>query len=123
MKMFLMGTLVMFFFVKSGYSQIKLEGMKVGTGIEASELVGESATFPADGNKVYCWIKVVGGEGQTVTMKWSFNGTVTDEIPLEIKSWSMRTYAFKEIHRAGAWKIEVAGADGSILKSTEFTAQ
>lgn len=109
-------------FVQTSYAQMKIDGMKFGTAVEKSEVVGEATSFPANGSNVYCWVKVVGGEGQTVTMKWYHGETLKNEVPLEIKSWSMRTYAFYEVHRAGTWKVEIVDSTGKVLQSGEFTA-
>lgn len=122
MKAFVFG-LMLFLVMQTATAQIKVDAMKFGTGVEKNEVVGESASFSSNGTTVYCWAKVVGGESQTVKMRWNLNGAMTDEIPLEIKSWSMRTYSYKQVYQAGNWKVEIVDGNGTVLQSGEFTTQ
>jgi hypothetical protein len=95
---------------------------KVGTGIESLELVGEATTFPAGIGKVYCWTKVTGGAGQSIVHAWYFNGAKLSGMTLPLRYDSVRTYSYKSItaELKGAWKVEISGPDGAVLKTVEF---
>lgn len=95
---------------------------KVGTGIESLELVGEATTFPAGIGKVYCWTKVTGGAGQSIGHAWYFNGAKLSGMTLPLRYDSVRTYSYKSItaELKGAWKVEISGPDGAVLKTVEF---
>lgn len=102
---------------------IQIEAIKFGVDVEKSEVVGESTTFPAaTTDKVYCWMRVLGANGKTVTVKWYFNGGYVGDVPLEIKSDAMRTYAYKSIAgNKGEWRAEVCGPSGAVLQAASFT--
>jgi hypothetical protein len=95
---------------------------KVGTGVESLELVGEAATFPAGAGKVFCWTKVTGGAGQSIAHAWYFNGAKMSGMTLPLRYDSVRTYSYKTIapEMKGAWKVEISGPDGAVLKTVEF---
>lgn len=95
---------------------------KVGTAVESRELVGEAATFPSTVGRVFCWTKVTGGAGQSVTHAWSLNGAKMSEVALPLRFDSVRTHSYKTItaEMKGAWKVEILGPDGVALKTVEF---
>lgn len=102
----------------------KIVDLRFGTGVENMEIVGEGTSFPASTEKVYCWLKVTGGEGKSITVKWYLNGSPAGEVPLELKYNSMRTYSYKTIYgNKGEWKVEVVGPSGGILQSSSFTTE
>jgi hypothetical protein len=95
---------------------------KIGTSVEALEVGGEAASFPAAVGKLFCWTKVTGGAGQAVTHTWYFNGAQTSSVSLPLRFDTVRTYSYKTINpdMKGAWKVEIAGPDGAVLKTVEF---
>ncbi len=101
---------------------LSIEALKFGTGVEKSEVTGEATSFPASTEKVYCWLKVLGGNEKTVTVKWYYNNIFMSDVALEIKSNSMRTYAVKTIAgNKGEWRVEVIGPSGAVLQAAAFT--
>ena len=101
---------------------ISIEALKFGTGVEKSEVIGEAASFPASTEKVYCWLKVIGGNEKTVTIKWYYKDAFMSDVALDIKSNSMRTYAYKTIAgNQGEWRVEVVGPSGAVLQAASFT--
>ena len=101
---------------------LRIESMKFGTAIENNELAGEAELFSAATEKVYCWLKVTGGMGQNIRVKWYHENSPAGETTLELKSNSMRTYAFKTVIGAkGRWRAEVIGPAGSVIQAATFT--
>lgn len=101
---------------------ISIEALKFGTGVEKSEITGEATSFPASTDKVYCWLKVIGGDAKTVTVKWYYKDSFMSDVALDIKSNSMRTYAFKTIAgNQGEWRVEIAAPSGAVLQAASFT--
>lgn len=101
---------------------IKIVDLKFGTGVENLEVTGEGTMFPASTEKVYCWLKVAGGQGKSITVKWFLNGSPSGEVPLDLKYNSMRTYSYKTIYgNKGEWKVDVVGPSGAVLQSASFT--
>jgi hypothetical protein len=101
---------------------IAVADARMGTSVEALQLVGEAASFPSTVGKVFCWTKVTGGAGQSITHAWSFNGEKASEVTLPLRYDSVRTYSYKTIapEMKGAWKVDVLGPDGAVLKTVEF---
>ena len=100
---------------------VKIESLKFGTGVASMEIAGEGVTFSGTTDKIYCWMRVTGGQGKTLKVKWYYNGTVFGETPLDIKSNYMRTYAYRTVTgRKGDWKVEVTDNTGALLHSAGF---
>lgn len=103
---------------------LRIEALKFGTGVDKSEVKGESNVFPLSTDKVFCWLKVTGGEGKTLTLKWYYKNVFMNDVPLEIKSNSMRTYAFKTIAgNVGDWRVEIVSPSGAVLQAAAFSVQ
>lgn len=101
---------------------MKVESLKFGTGVVSMEVAGEGVAFSGTGDKVYCWMRVTGGQGKTVKVKWYLNGNAIGETPLDIKSNSMRTYAYRTVTgKKGTWKVEIVDVAGAILHTAGFT--
>jgi hypothetical protein len=103
---------------------LRIEAIKFGTGVEKTEVLGESASFSTSTDKVYCWLKVAGGNEKSITIRWYYNDVFMNDVPLEIKSNSMRTYAFKTIAgNKGNWRVDVLGPSGAVLQTASFVIE
>ncbi len=101
---------------------MKIESLKFGSNINMMEVVGEGTSFPAATEKVFCWMRISGGQGKAVKVKWYYNGNVLGDVQLDVKSNSMRTYAFRTINgKKGEWKVEVMDPSGTMLHSAGFS--
>jgi len=119
-SMFVMIALTLFCVEARG--QAKIEPLRFGTAVENRELVGESDAFAAGTERVYCWIRVSGAKGQTLTAKWTLKEQVMAEVALEIQFDPMRTYCSKAIaENKGEWKVEIIDSSGEVLQSGTFT--
>ncbi|MCK6543078.1 DUF2914 domain-containing protein [bacterium] len=100
-----------------------VESLRIGTGVANMEITGVADTFSSSTTeKIYCWLRVNGGQGKTVKVRWIHNGNSLGEVPLDIRSQSMRTYAFRTVSgRKGSWKVEIVDAQGRLLRATDFT--
>lgn len=100
---------------------VKIESLKFGTGVTGMEVAGEGVNFSGAADKVYCWMRVTGGQGKTLKVKWYYNGNVFGETPLDIRSNSMRTYAYRTITgKKGNWKVEITDDSGALLHAAGF---
>jgi hypothetical protein len=95
--------------------------VKVGTGVENHEVVGEAASFPA-GTTVWVWSRVVNGEGN-VKHVWKRDGQEvwTATLPVGSKRWS--TQSRRAIATAGSWAVDVQTESGGSLGTVSFTIQ
>jgi hypothetical protein len=101
---------------------MKVESLKFGSGVDKMEIVGEGTSFSGTSDKVYCWMRIAGGQGRSVKVKWYYNGNILGETQLELKYNLMRTYAYRTVTgKKGNWKVEVADLSGAILHSEGFT--
>ncbi len=101
---------------------MRVESLKFGSSVDKMEIVGEGVSFSGGSDKVYCWMKISGGQGKAVKVKWYRNGNSLGETQLDIKSNSMRTYAYRTVTgKKGDWKVEIADPSGAILHSAGFT--
>lgn len=103
---------------------MKVEAFKFGVGVNQMEIVGEGTSFSGNAGKVYCWMRVSGGQGRFVKIRWYHNGTNIGDVQLDIKYNPMRTYAYRTVTgRQGTWTVEVVDPSGTILHSANFTVK
>jgi hypothetical protein len=95
--------------------------VKVGTGVEKHEIVGESATFPT-GTTVWVWSLVVNGEGN-VKHVWKRDGKEVWTATLAVGSKRWSTQSRRAIPAAGSWAVDVQTEAGATLGTVSFTIQ
>ena len=95
--------------------------VKVGTGVEKHEIVGEAASFPA-GSTVFVWSRVLNGEGN-IKHVWKLDGkdVWTANRAVGSKRWS--TQSRRAIPKAGNWSVDVQTEAGASLGTVSFTVQ
>ena len=97
----------------------------LGTDIdkETRAVVGEAATFPSDGERVFCLTRVHGmSPPTTVTHVWYFEGKTMARVDLSVGSQNWRTWSFKTYKPdwTGSWEVKVLDEDGMVLGSAGF---
>jgi hypothetical protein len=101
--------------------------IKIGSGVENREIVGETEIFDsAVIGKVFCWSKVIGASEPTqVKHLWYLGDKLINEITLDIKYPAHRTWSVKTItpELKGAWKVEVVDSEGKMLGFKTFSVQ
>jgi hypothetical protein len=95
--------------------------VKVGTGVEKHEIVGEAATFPA-GTTVWVWSQVTNGEGN-VKHVWKRDGKEVWSATLPVGSKRWATSSRRTIPAAGSWQVDVTTDAGQQLGTVSFTIQ
>lgn len=98
----------------------------VGTGVENREPVGAADTFPANTEKVYCFLEAVDIVKDTeVSFVWFHGEKEMLKTNLFLKMgprW--RTYAFKNLRGLkGDWRVEIRDAEGKPLKEVKFKVE
>jgi len=92
--------------------------------VEERQPVEADTTFAADTEKVYCFTKITGVEGEsTVTHVWFHGDEEMARVELPVRSASWSTWSSKRLLPgwAGSWRVDVLDAGGTVLKSLEFT--
>ena len=125
---FLLLSIVSFIFSDITLAETKLsvEAAVVAAGVENLTPMGVAEKFPANAGKLYCYSKIIGGgEGSSIKHIWYHGDKKVDEITLQIKYPSFRTYSYKTIPSdwTGKWKVEIVADDGAILKTLEFVIE
>jgi hypothetical protein len=98
--------------------------MALCTEVQDREPVGEASSFAEDVGTVCCFTKITGVEGESaVTHVWYHGDEEMSRVELPVRAASWRTWSCKTIApgASGTWRVEVLAADGSVLKSAEFT--
>lgn len=100
--------------------------MVISEGIADKEPVGTAEIFPADLEKIYCFLEAKEIEQDTqVNFVWYFADKEVARVSLPLKKglrW--RTYSSKKIAgRAGIWKVELQESSGIVLNSLTFRVQ
>lgn len=91
---------------------------KLGANVENRVLTGEDSTF-ATNAKVYLWMKITGGSGETLTVTWK-HGENTHTTSLTVGGSPWRTWANKTVAAAGDWSVSVTDSKGTTLKELTF---
>ncbi len=94
----------------------------VGTGYENHAVTGEAASFPA-GTKVFVVSVVSGANGTQVKHVWKKDGAEIWTATLSVGSDRWTTSSRRQLPKAGAYEVDVVGADGAQLGKVEFQVQ
>jgi hypothetical protein len=70
----------------------------------------------------YLWMRVVDGEGETITVNWT-NGDQSYDVDLNIGSNSWRTWSSKILYLPGKWTVTVTDSSGATLHQSTLTVQ
>jgi len=102
-----------------------VEAAATGTGVEELTPLGVAESFPPSVGKVYCYSKIVNGEGTTILHRWYYKGEVIADVSLAIGSPRYRTYSYKTIlpHQTGEWKVEIISEGEDVLKTLDFSIE
>jgi hypothetical protein len=95
--------------------------VKVGTGVEKHEIVGEASTF-APGTTVWVWSRITNGQG-AVKHVWKQDGKEvwTATLPVSSARWS--TMSRRTIGTKGAWEVDVMTEGGVSLGTVSFKVE
>ncbi len=105
-------------------AQMSVEAV-VATDVVDREPVGADSAFAADVGRVWCWTRVTGAPemGTTLHHVWIRDGEELADVELTIGGSSWRTWSNKAIppEWAGAWRVEIRDAEGTVLETVSFT--
>lgn len=90
--------------------------------VENREPIGVSQRVSVRQQRVYCWMHVLNGEGERITVRWIRRGNKTTETQLPVGSNSWRTWACAYLRPAmvgPAW-VEILDESGELLKTLSF---
>ena len=79
--------------------------------------------FPDSVGSVVLWMRVTGGNGQTLHHVWFHGDDNVGDVALTIGGSPWRTWSRKNIpaDAKGAWHVEIRDEAGAVLKRIDFT--
>ncbi len=79
--------------------------------------------FPDSVGTVVLWMRVTGGNGQTLHHVWFHGDDQVGDVSLAVGGSPWRTWSRKAIpaDAKGAWHVEIRDAAGTVLKRIDFT--
>jgi hypothetical protein len=94
----------------------------IALGVENREPVGISQRVSVSQQRVYCWMHVIDGKGEKVTVRWIGKGRRIAEAHLPVGSNNWRTWAYVSLKPGmiGPAQVEILGENGEILKTLSF---
>ena len=85
---------------------------------------GVNTAFPADVQRVYVWSQIKAQKFPTkIRHIYYFNGRKISDVALNVRSSFWRTWSYKSIaneHYRGQWRVDIAAADGKVLRRLYF---
>ncbi|MDP2960996.1 MAG: DUF2914 domain-containing protein [candidate division Zixibacteria bacterium] len=107
-------------------SNLEVNEILLGTGLENKEVTGVDTTFSAEVGKIYCWTKITGATSETqIAHRWYFEDKEVAKIDITVKYPSYRCWSIKSIYpeMKGNWKVNIEDSDGKLLSSISFTVK
>ncbi len=107
-------------------ASLNISRMEIAGSVENHEPVGTAATFPANTEKVYCFLELKGvPQDTTITYVWTLGPNEMGKVTQQVKKSSRwRTWASKTLGgMKGDWKVDVLDESGAVLKSAAFKVE
>ncbi|MGD1047767.1 MAG: DUF2914 domain-containing protein [Candidatus Krumholzibacteriaceae bacterium] len=102
---------------------MKVDEMVFCTAVQNRAPSGADTAFASTVENVCCFVKVSGGADTTsITQVWYFKDKKLASVELAVKARTWRTWSSKKIlpGQQGAWRVDVLGPKGDVLKSGTF---
>jgi hypothetical protein len=101
--------------------------LKVGTSVEAKEIVGAAEAFKiAADTKLFAWAKVFGlapEDKVTLAFVKGDKEAYKKELTVGGSTWRLNAYKTFRAGDAGDWVVNLSGPDGAELASTKFKVE
>jgi len=98
----------------------------IATAVADRAPAGVADVFPSTVGKLYCFTRLTGAGTETeVTHVWYRGDQEMARVALSVRSDNWRSWSSKQIlpEWAGAWRVEVLDAGGTLLQTIPFTVQ
>jgi hypothetical protein len=103
-------------------ARLVIERSAIALGMEGREPAGISDRVSVLQKKVYCWIHVINGKGDTITVRWLMNGgrvRVRARLPVGSDYWRTWSYITLKPSMIGPAQVEIL-SDGELLETMTF---
>lgn len=112
--------------VSADTSPVAVAEAVIATDVQDRQPVDNLTSVEANVGTVYCWTRITGAEGEMqVEHVWYHGQNEMARVSLTIAGSNWRTWSSKNIvpDRAGEWRVDIVGPDGSVLDSVSFTVK
>ena len=94
----------------------------IALGVEKREPIGVTQRVSVSQQRVYCWMRVINGQGEKVTVRWMRKRNKITETHLPVGSNSWRTWAYVSLGPSmiGPAQVEIRDENGEILETLPF---
>ncbi|MBR9985643.1 MAG: DUF2914 domain-containing protein [Desulfosarcina sp.] len=119
-------TLVALFFTAALAQEITVSQAVVCQKIVDRMPVGSGDVIPAGTQRVYCFTRIDGAQGETeITHNWYHKGVLKASVALPVRASEWRTWSSKALlpEWTGEWMVEVLSRDGKPLEGLIFFVQ
>ncbi len=124
MRKILLFTLALLALSVPAAAQMRVADAVVTTAVVERTPVDSVSSYPASAERLYCFSRIVGAEGETaVTHVWYRGEQEMARIVLPVRSPDWRTWSSKSLHPdwKGEWRVEILDAQGNLLSEVRFT--
>ena len=102
---------------------VKVEEMVFCTAVQDRAPAGIDTAFASTVENVCCFVRVTGAaDTASITHVWYYMDREMARVELAVRARSWRTWSSKKIapEWQGAWRVDVLGPAGEVLKSAAF---
>ena len=94
----------------------------IALGVEKREPIGVTQRVSVSQQRVYCWMHVINGQGEKVTVRWMRKRNKITETHLPVGSNSWRTWSYLSLRPSmiGSAQAEMRDENGEILETLPF---
>lgn len=107
-------------------ADLRVSDGTITSAIENQMPVDRIESYRADFGKLYCFTRIVGGQGDTeVTHVWYYQDNELARVTLPVKSSDWRTYSSKRFlpQWAGEWKVVVLDRELNEIATIPFSLE
>lgn len=92
------------------------------TGIAEREPVDNLLTADTGTDRVYFFTELLDLDGQSITHRWQYQGTVMAEVSFDVRGPRWRVYSSKKLvpEWTGNWYVDVVDGSGNVLYTGEL---
>jgi hypothetical protein len=93
------------------------------TAIENREPTDHVTFIANDVERVFFYTDLRDLEGQTISHRWLYDGTVMADVPFEVRGPRWRVWSSKKLipDLIGDWTVEIVTAEGEVIAAETFT--
>ncbi len=95
------------------------------TEVQEHQPVNAGDRFSVREERLICWTRIVGGQGETVVHAWIHEGTTRARVELPVRGPAWRTWSSKRLLASwtGSWEVKIMTKDGAVLKTIGFEVE